>query len=1071
MWLVRAALRSRYTVGVMAIVILVMAALSVRRMRADVLPNIDIPVVIVVWSYAGLSAEDMERRIVLVSERAYSSSVGGIARIESRSISGVGTLRIYFEPNANIGSAISQISSMSQTITRLMPVGTFPPTVLQYNASNLPVAQLTVSSDIQSEQQLFDYGLNFLRVRLFTIPGLSTPLPYGGKARQIMVDVDPSLLASHGLGSEDVVRALLDANLTVPAGTARIADTEYDVDLNNSPATVEDFARIPLRYGQGAPVRLGDVARVQDGFAVQQNIVRVNGKRATYLALLKKNDASTLAVVDSARQILPQIRAAAPPGIELNIDFDQSVFVRSAVSAVLKEALSAAALVTLLMLLCLGSWRSAVLVASSIPLAVGGAVAGLYLTGQTINLMTIGGLALAIGLLVDDATVEVENIHRNRKLGKPLIEAILHGAAEVALPALAATLSVCLVFVPVFLMEGPAKFLFAPLAMSVVFAMIVSYLLSRTLVPALASVLLAKERARDDGHSRLSRLRDGGGRAFEALRRAYLRTLRIFLERRNLALAAFAFVLVGTGTLARGVGADFFPEVDAGQMRLHLRAPIGTRIERTEQIVSSVESTIRGVVPARDLLAINDDIGVPPPLNLAFVQTDNIGSQDADILVSLRPGHQPTATYRSRLREELARTFPDTHFYFQPADLVTEALGFGTSAPVDVSVVGADLEQSSEVALRLRDRLGAIPGIVDARVAQVFDHPALRIDVDRERAAQVGLSQKDVADNVLTSLSSSGLVWPSFWLNPQNNVNYLVAVQTPLQKLDSTKDLMSTPLTGSRGPTVDALSPRAKPAPYLGGVATMRPWQSKALISHETIQRVINVQANVEGRDLGSVSKDIDRAVSEERDLPKGTRILVRGQGQSMLAAFHDLALGLVLAMLLVVLLLAVLFQSWKEPLLIMVAVPGALAGVVGALALTGTTFNVESFMGTIMSVGVAVSNSILLVHFANSLRREHRMTAFRAVVEAGSTRLRPVLMTVIAMVGGMIPMAIGHGEGAEQNAPLGRAVIGGLVVATLVTLFVIPLLYVLAYGRAPSPAASPSAFPLVSPGGTAIPS
>jgi CzcA family heavy metal efflux pump len=1056
MWLVRAALRSRYTIAVMAIVILVMASLSARRMSADVLPNIDIPVVVVVWSYAGLSAEDMERRIVLVSERAYSSSVGGISRIESRSISGVGMLKIYFEPHANVGSAIAQISSMSQTITRLMPVGTFPPTVLQYNASNVPVAQLTVSSETQSEQQLFDYGLNFLRVRLFTIPGLSTPLPYGGKARQIMVDVDPSRLASHGLGSEDVVRALLDANLTLPAGTARIGDTEYDVDINNSPATVEEFSRIPLRYGHGAPVRLGDVARVQDGFAVQQNIVRVDGKRATYLALLKKSDASTLAVVDSTKELLPQIRSVAPPGVELKLDFDQSVFVRLAASAVLEEALAAAALVTLLMLLGLGSWRSAVLVASSIPLAIGAAIAGLYLSGQTINLMTMGGLALAIGLLVDDATVEVENIHRNRKLGKPLVDAILQGAQEVARPALAATLSVCLVFIPVWLMEGPARFLFAPLAMAVVFAMLATYLLSRTLVPALASVLLVKEETAVDARSLRARANGKGASAFEALRNRYVGALRGLLQRRYLGIAAFVAALGLAGGVARAVGVDFFPEVDAGQMRLHVRAPVGTRIERTEEIVSSVESTIRNIIPPRDLQTINDDIGVPTPLNLAFVQTDNIGSQDADVLISLRPGHGPTAAYRTRIREELGRAFPDTRFYFQPADIVTEALGFGTSAPVEVSVVGTDLEESSDIALRLRDRLRAIPGIVDARVAQVFDRPALRIDVDRERAARLGLSQRDVADNVLTSLSSSGLVWPSFWLNPQNSVNYLVAVQTPLQKLDSTKDLMSTPLTGSReGAGEDILSPKSKPIPYLGGIASMRTWQSKALISHETIQRVIQVQANVEGRDLGSVSKDIDRAVAEEHDLPKGTRILVRGQGPSMLSAFRDLGLGLCLAMLLVYLLLVTLFQSWKDALLIMAAVPGSLAGVIVALAITGTTFNVESFMGTIMSVGVAVSNSILLVHFARALQREQGLSTLDAVVEAGRTRLRPVLMTVLAMVGGMIPIAMGHGEGAEQNAPLGRAVIGGLTVATFVTLFVIPLLYVVAHRRSHAPVSS----------------
>lgn len=1048
MWLVRAALRFRVTVAVAALVILVMATLSARQMRADVLPSIDIPVVVVVWGYPGLSAEDMERRIVLVSERAYSSTVSGIARIESRSTSGIGLLRIYFEPNANVAAAISQVSSISQTVTRLMPTGTLPPTVLQYSASNVPIAQLTVSSDTQTEQQLFDYGQNSLRVRLFTVPGLSTPLPYGGKARQVMVNIDPAALSARGIAPQDVVRALLDSNLTVPAGTARMGDLEYDVSINNSPSVVEEFNRIPLKFGAGPTVRLGDVAKVEDGFAVQQNIVHVDGKRATFLTVMKKNDASTIAVIDSARALLPQLRASAPPGIELKLDFDQSTFVRTATKAVLGEALVAAALVSILMLLFLGSWRSALLVATSIPLSVGGAIIGLKLAGQTINLMTVGGLALAIGLLVDDATVEVENIHRNRQLGKPLLVAIEDGAREVARPALAATLAICLVFGPVFGMDGAARFLFAPLAMAVIFAMLTSYVLSRTLVPALASVLLVKEtvhRPGPGGHGA-----SGFGSAlFSFLGRVYVGILRGVLAHRVLAVVACVGALVAGGFAARGVGVEFFPEVDTGQMRLHVRAPIGTRIEKTEEIVSNIEGAIRGIIPPAELQTINDNIGVPNPLNLAFVQTDSIGSQDADIFIALRPGHRSTAAYRERIRDALARSFPETHAYFQPADIVSQALGFGSSAPIDVGVEGNDIERSAEIALRIRERMRQIPGVVDTRIAQVFDHPALQIDVDREQAARLGLAQKDVADNMLTSLSSSGLVTPSFWLSPQNGVNYLVAVQTPIHKVESIQSLMSTPITGVRAEASDPLALLGrKPPVYLGSIAALHASQSKALISHETIQRVVNVQASVEGRDLGSVSRAVDQVVATEKDLPPGTRIVVRGEAKAMFGAFQDLTWGLGLALLLVYFLLVVLFQSWIEPLVIMVAVPGALVGAVAILALTHTRFNVESFMGVIMSVGVAVSNSILLVNTASRLRLDPRLGVYGAAIEAGRTRLRPVLMTVLAMVGGMLPLAVGTAEGSEQNAPLARAVIGGLLLSTLVTLFVVPLFYAIVRGR-----------------------
>jgi len=1050
MWIVRLALRRPYTVAVFSALIFIAGLLSVTRMRTDIFPSIDIPVVVVVWNYPGLSAEDMERRIVLISERAYSTVIDGITHIESQSIAGVGLLKLYFEPDADLGTAISQITSVSLTASRIMPPGIQPPNVLRFNAGNVPVAQINVSSNTVGEQQLFDYGLNFLRVRLFTIPGTSIPGPYGGKQRQIMVDVDPAATAAKGLSPNDVVTALLQSNVIIPAGTAQIGSTEYNVKLNSSPSTVDQFNSIPVKVVNGAPVLLRDVANVRDGFAVQQNIVHIDGKRASYIVILKHSNAGTLAVVDGVKGLLPSIQASAPDGIALKLDFDQSIFVRAALTNVLHEAVISSLLVSLMILFFLGSFRSVAIVSSSIPLAILVGIAGLFLTNNTLNLMTLGGLALAIGMLVDDATVAVESIHRNRTSGKRLTVAILDGAHEVATPALAATLTICIVFFPVVLLTGPARYLFTPLAAAVVFSMLASYVLSRTLVPALARLLESEDvHAEHEGNglfARFNRWRDDRFGRFQA---GYGRLLEVALHHRPWMIGTFSVLILVTAALpVFAVGLDFFPDVDVGLMRLHFRAPMGTRITDTERLVLEAERKIREIIPPGELEGLNDNIGIPLSYNLAFVSTDNIGPQDAEILISLKPGHKPTRGYMRRIREELPKSFPGSSLYFQPADIVTQVLNFGLPAPIDVVIESNNLEAGFTVGRQLAARLRRIPGVVDVRIPQVLDYPTLNLDVDRLRAAQVGLSQRDVANNLITSLAGSSLVNPNFWLSPQNNVNYFVAVQTPLPAMRSTSDLLATPLTTGtqalRQTPTRTLTDAAVPSGslYLGTVSQLSAGKTLASVNHSTIQRVINVQAAAGMRDLGSVARDIDRAIASLHDVPKGVKISVRGQIESMRTSFGALGTGLILAVILVYLLMVVLFQSWLDPFIILAAVPGALVGILWMLALTGTTLNVESFMGAIMSVGIAVSNSILLVSYANEVRSQRRLSPLEAALEAGKVRLRPVLMTALAMVLGMLPMALALGEGGEQNAPLGRAVIGGLLVATFVTLFIVPVVY-----------------------------
>src|SRR3984957_20230387 len=849
--LVRLALRRPYTSAIAAMLILLMGALSITRMIVDIFPVIDIPVVLVVWNYNGLTTEDMERRVVFISERAYSTTVNGISRIESQSIPSIGILKVYFQPGADIGGAIAQISSVNNSILRNAPPGMQPPGVIQFNASNVPVVQMTLSSKTLTEQQIFDYSLNFIRIRLFTIPGLSTPGPFGGKQRQINVDLDPPRLEAKGFSLNDVVNTLQASNVIVPAGTARLGDREYNVQMNSSPSTVDRFNALPIGVFDGVPVTIGDVGHASDSFATQTNIVHVNGKRAVYLAILKHADASTLAVVDATRAALPEVQAAAPNGLELKLDFDQSVFVRAAVENVIREAIISSVLVSVLILVFLGSWRNTVIVSTSIPLSIFAGLIGLFLTGNTINLMTLGGLALAIGLLVDNATVTIENIHRNQSLGKPLTVAIMDGSAEVIQPLTVATLAICIVFFPVVLLFGVARFLFIPLAVTVVFCMLASYVLSFTVVPSFARFLLAPEAA---PHGPPRGVFGAFDRGFGRFRDVYGRLLEGALGPRALVLACAGLLFIVSGGLATVIGLDFFPTADVGLIKLHYRAPAGTRIERTEELVLQVEDNIRKIIPANEMDTINDTVGVPSAFNLAFVPSDNVGSMDAEILISLKPDHHPSNDYIRAIRARLPEQFPGSIFYFQTADIVSQVMNFGLSAPIDVQIQDVNFDRATTLGRRLLEGMKRIPGVADAHLVQVLNYPTLQVDVDRLRAAKLNVAQRDVANNVLTSLSSSVLVAPNFFLNPQNNVNYSVAVQTPIEQLNSGSDLLHTPVLRPDPATLAALGLAALPsAPMtrLADLASVYPRSTLESVNHYTVQREIDIAANVDGRDLG----------------------------------------------------------------------------------------------------------------------------------------------------------------------------------------------------------------------------
>ncbi len=1051
MELVRVALRRPYTVAVLSLLVLLLGGLAVTRMVVDFFPKIDIPVVFVGWNYPGLSAEEMERRVVIISERAYSTTVNGIERIESNCIPGIGLVKVYFHQGTDIGAAIAQINAINGTILRILPPGITPPVIIQYDPATVPIVQMVFASKTLPEGRIFDHAFNFGRVKLFTIPGLTVPAPFGGRLRQIMVDLNPELMTAKGVSPNDVVNALQSSNVLVPAGNARIGSTDYNVTMNSSPPSVDQFNQMPLRVANGVPVLLGDVAKVADGFAVQNNIVHVEGRRATYLTILKHSEASSLAVVEATRDMLPEIRKAAPEGIDINLDFDQSVYVRAAIRNVATEAVIASLLVSLMILVFLGSWRNTIVVITSIPCAMAAGLLGLYFTGNTINLMTLAGLSLATGILVDDATVAVENIHRHRSMGQPLTVAILQGSREVALPRTMATLAICIVFIPVAFLYGVSKYLFIPLALSVVFALLASYILSFTLVPMLSRQLLAGEHHEDGHGSGWGARFDRGRESFlEWMRDTYGALLAVIMRHRPFVLVCLLLLGSVSVFLGRVVGTDFFPAADVGIMKLHFRAPVGTRIEETEKLVLAVEDEIRRIVPPEEISTVNDMLGVPLFFNLAFVPTDNISGMDADILISLKRPHRPSAYWMRELRAQLPPKFPGATMYFQNADIVTQVLNFGLPAPIDVQIQDQNFERAQSYAARVRMVIEETPGAVDVRQMQVLNYPGLRVEVDRVRAARLGLTQRDVANNVLTSLSSSAIVNPSYFLNP-NGVNYTVAVQTPIERMTSVDDLMATPITtgntqvldADRAPRPDAMP--GAPVTRLANIASVKPETGYQSVSHYTVQRVLDIAANIDGRDLGGVVSDIKRkidAITAEKDFPPTAKIVIRGQYQVMNASFDSLVGGLLLAIVLVYALLVVLFQSWIDPFIIMMAVPGALIGILWVLAVTGTTINVMSLMGAIMAVGIGVSNSILVVSFANDLRAEKNLGVIEAAIEAGKTRLRPVLMTALAMIIGMVPMALGLGEAGEQNAPLGRAVIGGLAMATVATLFVVPVVY-----------------------------
>ena len=1041
MWIVRLALRRPYTFTVMAMLIVILGVLSALKMPKDIFPPIDIPVVVVIWQYGGLTPEEMAKRIVTISERAMTTTVNDIEHMESQSFNGVGVIKVYFQPGTSIDAAVAQVTAISQTITHVLPPGGSPPLIIRFNASNVPILQLGLGSKTLSEQRLFDIGLNFLRVQLAVVQGASVPLPMGGKVRQIMVDLDLKELQAKGLTPNDVNVALAAQNLTIPSGTAKIGDREYDVLLNSSPSVVAELGNLPIKVVNGAMVYIRDVAQVRDGFAPQTNIVRQNGNRGALTTILKSGSASTLDVIDRIKAVLPQVRSTLPPELVMTAEFDQSVFVRAALNGVIKEALIAALLTAAMILLFLGTWRNTLVVALSIPLYIFSSVICLYALGQTINAMTLGGLALAVGILVDDATVEIENIDRNLHMKKPLVRAILDGAQQIAVPAFVSTLCICIVFVPIFFLQGTAKFLFGPLAIAVIFAMLASYFLSRTVVPTFVHFLLLGKRVlHDDGKGHADagdvfwRIHVAFNRHFERFRSGYSRMLEHALNRRKLVLAAMIATIGVTAVAYLFIGRDFFPLVDAGQFRLHVRAPDGTRIEETERYFTQVEDIIRQVIPASELETIIDNIGLPNgSTGLAFSDTATVGTADGEILVALHSEkHHSTWAYVREIRARLNREMPNCTFFTQPSDIVGQILNFGLPAPIDLQIAGQDKDGNYALIRELAARVARIPGAVDVHVHQVVNAPALAVNVDRTRAEQLGLTQTSVANNVLIALSGTAQVAPSYWLSPQG-VQYLVAAQAPQYRIDSIEALKSLPI----GTVGSAATPE-----ILGNVATVERTVSQQVVGHYNVQPVFDVYANVDGTDLGSVATAVRKLIPEfEKRLPRGSTIKLRGQVQSMDSSFLGLGIGVVFAVLLVYLLMVVNFQSWLDPFIIIMSLPGALCGVVWMLFLTGTTLSVPSLMGAIMSVGVATANSILLITFANDLRHQGR-DARAAALEAGHTRLRPVLMTALAMIIGMLPMSLGLGEGGEQNAPLGRAVIGGLLLATVATLLFVPVVY-----------------------------
>ena len=1052
--IVRLALKYRYTAIVIAIFISIFGVSAAVTTPADIFPDIKIPVIAVVWTYRGLSPDDMAGRVIYYYERQVSTYVNDIEHMESQSLFGIGIVKIYFHPGADIRTATAEVDSVSQTVLKQLPPGITPPLILNYNASTVPILQLALSSGVLPEQQIYDLGQNSIRPALATVQGSAVPSPYGGKERQIQIDLDPQALQSKGLSAQDVENAIAAQNQIIPAGTTKIGQFEYNIKLNDSPVTVDELNDLPVRTQNGTTTYIRDIGHVRDGFPPQRNIVRVDGRRAALMTILKSGSVSTLAIVDGVKSLLPRLQETLPPSLRIAPIGDQSLFVKAAISDVVREGVIAAALTSLMILVFLGSWRSTLIIATSIPLAILASIAALSALGQTLNIMTLGGLALAVGILVDDATVTIESINWHLERGKPIEAAIFDGARQIVAPAFVSLLCICIAFVPMFFFPGVSGFLFAPMAEAVVFAMIASFVLSRTLVPVMANHLLVAHGGphavsvmrTHDSEAGLRSTRNpfilfqhAFARQFDHARNGYRNILTLALDNRRIFIVGFLAVVFASFALIPFLGQDFFPSVDSGQISLHVRAPVGTRIEDTASLFDHIENKIRETIPPKDLGTMVDNIGLPVSgLNRAYLNTGGIGPEDGDILVSLTPGHAATDGYVKTLRSVLPRSFPGSKFAFLPADIVSQILNFGAPAPIDVTVSGPSKSANEVYGQELARGIAKISGTADARVEQSSHYPELAIDIDRTRANQLGVTERDVTNSLVVNLASSFQLAPAFWLDPSNGASYPIVAQTPQYRLDSLSKLENVPVTGAKAGSMQVL----------GALGTIRREDSDAIVSHYAIQPTVDIYATTQGRDLGAVAGDIEQLIQQTaKDRPRGATITMRGQVETMHSAFSGLFLGLVEAVILIYLLIVVNFQSWADPFVIVSALPSALAGIVWMLFATHTTLSVPALTGAIMCMGVATANSVLVISFARE-QLDATGDAVKAALEAGYTRFRPVLMTALAMIIGMAPMALGLGQGGEQNAPLGRAVIGGLIVATIATLLFVPVAFSLVHGR-----------------------
>lgn len=1074
MWIVRLALRRPYTFAVLTILLMILGPLAVTNMPVDIFPNINIPVVSMIWEYTGLSPQQMADRIVTRSERSLTTTVNDIEHIESQSLNGIGVIKIFFQPNVNIANAVAQVTAIGQTQLKQLPPGTTSPLILQYSASSVPILQLGLSGQGLSEQQLNDYGLNFIRTPLVTVPGAGIPYPYGGKQRQVQVDLNIQALQAKGLSPSDVVNTIAAQNLILPSGTTKVGPFEYQIETNSAPSTIAGLNNLPIRAVNGAMVYIRDVAHVRDGFPPQTNIVRVNGQRASLMSIIKTGNASTLDIVKGIRAKLATLKPQLPAALKITPLADQSIFVRASIDGVVREAIIAACLTAIMILVFLGSWRSTLIIAVSIPLSILSSLLVLSALGETINIMTLGGLALAVGILVDDATVEIENINRNLEEGKVVEQAILDGAEQIAIPALVSTISICIVFVPMFFLSGVARFLFVPLGEAVVFAMLASYILSRTIVPTMAKYLLHEHDEEANTKKQTTRnpfvrMQQTFEHYFEKLRGGYYRILELCVNHAGVFLVLFmAFAIISAAALYPFLGEDFFPTVDSGQFKLHVRARTGTRIEDTAELCDHIDNVIRQTIPKDELVTIIDNIGLPySGINTSYSNSAPVGPGDADIQVSLTEKHHPTDNYVQQLRSKLGHDFPGVTFYTLPVDMVTQILNFGLPAPIDIQVVGANLAANRNYAEQLLNKIKHVAGTADLRIQQPFDNPNLTIDIDRTKAQQLGLQQRDVAQSLLVATSGSFQTTPSFWLDPKNGVSYNIAVQSPQYSLDTFQDIRNIPLTSSTGSAAGSSSAASngagsytaignatvpmggQPVQILGNVATITQGAELGTVSHYNIAPVIDIYGNVVNTDLASVDKKIEKILADSKaQLPHGSLISVRGQVQTMRTSFTGLFRGLALSILLVYLLIVINFQSWLDPFIIISALPAAISGIVWFLFITHTRVSVPALTGAIMCMGVATANSILVVSFARERLIATVGDAQSAALSAGFVRFRPVLMTALAMIIGMVPMALGLGDGGEQNAPLGRAVIGGLLFATVSTLFFVPTFFSVLHGR-----------------------